>query len=257
MELNATATFDGKPMDVLNELLKRRSEIMNEAVRDATAAVGINALISIRATTADARNKKKYEILVEDTGWYGGFSKALNKPCVRDGVSPYSKRIDGLGKVVFLTHGIKKQSDKHVFKVTQEKAEVKPFYIVCATSNIAMNYAIKATQHRIERFGTLGKNALGVAMQKLAGSSKLGGSAQSQTTASSVSTVEITDGNQEYSVVITDNLEYATSAAGGEAAIETALKKAANKVAGILKHCASHDLKEDFETPFPEVKKRK
>lgn len=258
MEPKFTATYEGKPLSVLNDLIAKRSRILNESVRDAVAAVGINALNSIRASTMDARKRKKFDIKVEDTGWYAGYSKTTNSMCVRSGVSPYSKRIDGLKKVVYLTHGVKKQSDRHVFKVTQEKKEIEPFYVACATSLIAMDYALKATKHRIDDYGTLARNALGVAMYKLARNSKLEGSAKSQNSASKVSTVQVHDGNGEYSVTITDELEYATDALkGGSKEIDIALMKAANKVAGTLKHFASSDLKDTLETPFPEVKKRK
>lgn len=258
MEYQATATFEGKPLSVLNDLIKLRSQALKESVRDATAAVGINALTSIRTTTLDARKKKKFEIKVEDTGWYAGFSKTLNTMCVRDGISPYSKRIDGLKKVVYLTHGITKQANRHVYRVTQEKTQIEPFYVACATSQIAMDYALKATKHRINDYGTLAKNALGVAMHKLAGTSKLEGSGKSQASASKVSRVDVHDGDGDYSVTITDELDYATDAVnGGESAIQTALMKAANKVAGTLKHFASSDLKDSLGTPFPEVKKRK
>lgn len=258
MEHTLEATYEGKPLSVLNELIQKRSQILKESVRDATAAVGINALNSIRSATLDARKKKKFDIKVEDTGWYAGFSKTLNSMCVRDGILPTSNRIDGLKKVVYLTHGIKKQSQRHVFKVTQEKTQIEPFYVACATSQIAMDYALKATKHRINDYGTLAKNALGVAMHKLAGTSKLEGSAKSQASASKVATVEVHDGDGDYSVRITDELEYGTDAVkGGESAIETALMKAANKVAGTLKRFASSDLKDTLTTPFPEVKKRK
>ena len=258
MNTEITATYEGKPLSVLNELIEKRSRILKESVRDAVAAVGINALTSIRASTLDARKKKKFDIKVEDTGWYAGYSKSLNSMCVRSGVSPYSKRIDGLKKVVYLTHGIKNQSERHVFKVTQEKKEIEPFYVACVTSQIAMDYALKATKHRIDDFGTLAKNALGVAMYKLARNSKLEGSAKSQMSASKVATVDVHDADGEYSVRISDELEYATDALnGGVKEIDNALMKAANKVAGTLKHFASSDLKDTLETPFPEVKKRK
>ena len=258
MEPKITATYEGKPLSVLNDLIAKRSRALKEAVRDATAAVGINALNSIRAATMDARKRKKFDIKVEDTGWYAGFSKTTHTMCVREGVSPYSRRIDGLNRVIYLTHGIKRQSERHVFKVTQEKKDIEPFYIACASITVAMDYALKATKHRIDRFGTLARNALGIAMHKLAGTSKLEGSQESQNAASKVGTVQVHDRDGEYSVLITDELEYATDALkGGEKELDTALMKAANKVAGILKRFAGSELKDELETPFPEVKQRK
>lgn len=56
---------------------------------------------------------------------------------------------------------------------------------------------------------------------------------------------------------VESNLAYALDAVKGRAAgIDSALKSAANKIVGIIKHKAGARLDENLRTPFPEVKKK-
>ena len=255
-EINATME-DGRPIEVLGKLLERRSEVLGESVRDATIACMINALVSIRAETQSAEKRRKFDIQVDDTGWYGGFSKTEHKPVIRSGVSPYSGKIAPDGKTVWLTHGIRKQCDRHVYRVSPENPDYPPYYVVCASASIALNHERKRSEHRVKQTGGLARNALGVAMGKLAANSSLSGSSQCRSRASTLALVDVSDQGNDYSVRVSDELEYATGALkDGKASIETALMKAANKVSGILKHFGGKSLEEEFGTPFPEVKKK-
>jgi len=197
--------------------------------------------------------------VVEDTGWYGGFSYSEHKPVVRTGVSPHSQKVSGLGKVVWLTHGVKQQAQKHVYKVTPDALNIKPYYIVAQTSQIAMNYELKATKHRIQNHGALAKNALGVAMSKAGQKGNgLEGSGTSKALASGVAQVDVRDTNNFYSMVVEDELNYATEAVkGGDNAVQVALMKAANKIAGRLNKVAQTTLDDEIGTPFPEVRQRR
>ena len=78
-------SFEGKPLEVLNELLQLRSNMLKKHIKNATAAAMVNALKSIRAATHNALNTNKINVVVQDTGYYGGFSSTTNKPCVRQG----------------------------------------------------------------------------------------------------------------------------------------------------------------------------
>lgn len=102
----------------------------------------------------------------------------------------------------------------------------------------------------------MGKNALGVAIGKIATKSlNLEGSSISKVLASNVSDVSETKQNNEYTIKITDHLSYATDAlTGGEQAIEMALQAAANKVYGTVAHLAGKDFTEQFPSkPFPDL----
>ena len=261
VEMNTKLTLEGgkggNAVDELNRLIAERSKVLHQTTFQATAAVAINALQSIRSATKDARKTQKFNIKVEQTPYYFGFSKSENKPCLRSGPTPTSAKVTPEGKVIFLTsHIVNPVRNAKVFKVTQEKVSHWPLYIVCQSQHEAENYAIKATKHRINALGTLGRNALGVAMAKVADKSKtLEGSVKSQTLASQLATVNESKNGNEYKISIKDNLDYATDAMkGGEAAIEIALQKAANKVYGMLAHFGDIDFTERFpEKPFPEV----
>lgn len=164
------------------------------------------------------------------------------------------------GKVVFLTTGIiNPAKNAHVYKVTQEHDDVRPLYIACRTQVEAEEYAKKATKHRIDNKGTLAKNALGVAMSKVAAKSmSLDGSTKSRNLASQAATVIESQSGGNYSLKVSDNLDYASDALkGGEAALESALQAAANKVWGTLAHLAGLDFRAQFpEKPFPEINKK-
>jgi hypothetical protein len=61
-----------------------------------------------------------------------------------------------------------------------------------------------------------------------------------------------------YTLNLADRLNYAVDALkGGRASVDLALKKAANKTAGILAKVAEKKFGEKISAPFPEVKGRK
>lgn len=257
MNITTKTTFDNKPLSVLNDLIKRRSEVLRECCRDAVSATMIDVLVSIRAATGNAIKTKKFVVKVEDTGWYGGYSFSERKPVIRNGVSPYSTKLDVSGKVVWQTFGTKRQSQKHVYKVTGEDGV--PYYVVAPTQQVAEDYELRCIKHRIEHHGGLAKNALGVAMHAIASkTSKYDGSTQSIQEATQLANVITNDTGNNFSVHVEDNLDYATEALkGGESAINIALMKASNKVASVIDRTASKGLTEPVGTPFPEVRKRK
>ena len=63
----------------------------------------------------------------------------------------------------------------------------------------------------------------------------------------------------DYTVKITDNVEYSQEALkGGENALNIALQKAANKTYGTLSHLCGIDFTDKFpEKPFPDVGNKK
>lgn len=129
----------------------------------------MTALKSIRSATKDARKTRKFKIKIEDTSYYVGFSYSERKPCLRSGPSKYSSKVFLDSKVVFLTKGIvNPMKNAHVYKVTYEKSNLKPVYVACASKSVAMDFAQKATKHRIDEKGTLAKNAMSVAIGKVA-----------------------------------------------------------------------------------------
>lgn len=263
VELEAKVSVEGvgsskDALETLNQLIKKRSEQLHQTTFQATAATMVNALKSIRQTTMDAKKKKRFNIVIEQTPYYVGFSNSEQKPCLRSAPSPKAPKVTVQGRVVYLTRGIiNPLVNAHVYKVTQEKPAKTQLYIACMNEKIAEEYALKATRHRIDTSGTLAKDAIGVAIGRVAEKSfKLEGKSKSSTRVATVS--EHRSGGQ-YTLRVDDNLDYSTEALkGGEAAVEVALQKAANKCYGILAHLAGIDFTAKFpEKPFPEVGGRK
>lgn len=118
-----------------------------------------------------------------------------------------------------------------------------------------------------KRFGKIARTnmgaakfALGVAMAKVSTrpvKMALGGKNAART-ADRFTEVRVVDTGEVYAVRIVDSLSYALSALkGGAAAVGTAMKKAANGVAGRLRKAACAPLREQIRTPFPEVAGRR
>lgn len=265
VQQDVTITVDGvkgkDPIAELNKLIEQRSRLLHQSTAKATAATAVTVLKSLRAATKDARKTRKFRIKVEDTSYFVGFSQSEKKPCLRSGPSRYSPKVFLDSKVVFLTKGIANpMKNANVYKVTYEKSNLKPVYIACLSKKVAMDFATKATKHRIDEKGTLAKNAMTVAIGKVAQKSfQLEGSNDSKRLASTIATVNEWNSGLDYTIKIQDNLVYASDAIkGGESAIDTALQKAANKVYGTLAHLAGLDFTDKFpEKPFPDVGNKK
>lgn len=260
MEPSINVTMeDGRPLEELNRLIGIRSQQLQQTTKSATVAVLIDALKSIRAATSNAEKRKKFNIVVTNTGWYGGYSHSEHRPVIRSGMQPRSPKITGLQKVIWITQPTMKQQDRHVFKVVSERLQKEPYYVVCATEQEAYNYEKKASLERVKMHGGLGRNALGVAMNKISTiNPPLNGSNMARAKASTLGVVEEHDSNGEYSIKVTDELDYASDALkGGRSAVSIALMKAANKVYGMLAHHSRIPIDQDFGTPFPEVRQRR
>ena len=241
-------------LGALNKLIQQRSEVLHQTSVQATAATMVNALKSIRTQTLDAKKHTKFDIKVEETSYYVGFSHSENRPCLRSAPSRTAPKVVVDGRVIFLTRYMHNpMKEAHVYKVTQEKPLRKTLYIACANPNTALEYAKRATKHRIDSNGTLAKDALSVAIGKVAEKSfKL---ESKNKKSSSVATVSESKGDGTYYIKVQDNLEYSTNALkGGSGAIDIALQKAANKSYGYLAHLAGLDFTTKFpQKPFPEV----
>jgi len=248
-------TYEGKPLEVLNELIRKRSEVMRQCTANAVAGTMVNVLKSLRAETKNAVNTKKFDVKVEDTGFYGGFSNAERKRCVRAGVSAYSPKVD-LGRVVWLTWDRPAQSQCHIYKVTNEQNRV--YYVGARTATAVMSNELRRIKKRIGNYGGLAKNALSIAMNQIAVKTlPQDGSSTSRNKASTLSDVRISKTGDIYTMTVVDEVDYGTEALkSGAAGVDLAIMKAANKTAGMLNHVAGRDFAERIETPFPEVKQR-
>lgn len=262
IQISVDGVSNGKdPIKELNRMIEKRSQLLHQSTAQSTAAIAVNAIKSIRSATRDARKRNKFKIKVEDTPYYVGYSHSEKRPCLRSGIDRHSPKIALDAKVVYLTKGIKHpERNCHVYKVTYEKKNLKPVYIACESSKVALDFATKATKHRIDNRGTLAKNALGVAIAKIASKSlQLEGSNEAKQKASVLAQVQEWNSGWDYTIKISDKVDYSQEAMrGGERAIDIALEKAANKVYGTLAHLCGIDFTDKFpEKPFPDVGNKK
>lgn len=270
-----TPTWKKQPLDVLNKMIEKRKKWFHETHKDAVAAIAINALKSIRANTNTFAGKETVRIggndirLSERNDIHPSFYGASKKRCFRQG-SGYARnapRVDlGSRCVQLVPPSLKAWKDAKVWRVqlSNERAERWPkqpmtFHVVALTHDSVVSYLEKRFGRIAVRQGGLARYVLTLAMRKLstkppaidkqgAHVSKVGGK---------YSYVASQDTGDEYSVHVESNLCYAVSAVkGGLAGIQNALKSAANKIAGLIRHRIGDALDKELSTPFPEVKKR-
>ena len=140
------------------------------------------------------------------------------------------------------------------------------YLIVAPESKAAQAIALKIVNRRISRNKGLAKFALGRLMNKTAQTSQ-GGTADKITASTrriadewtwTKSTAEGTANAGRYSLTLADNLDYALQALkGGQAAVDLAVKKAANKIAAtIQRKCANDFFLPPVGVPFPELRSR-
>ena len=136
------------------------------------------------------------------------------------------------------------------------------WYVFAKSEKVARDLAARLMTRRIGSYRGLAKATLGFAMAAVSNGGSIGLNA---TSAKSIKAAKmaakvyesggISDGS--YRVSITDALDYSRLALkSGAGAVERAMMKAANSIAGRLSKVASTRLGEGIKTPFPEVKGR-
>lgn len=135
------------------------------------------------------------------------------------------------------------------------------FRVVAVTEGAVKNYAELRFGKIAKRNMGLGQETLTVAMRRMSTrNTKSGalGKRAKHIAQEWVNVVETDGGDTSYTLEVVDNLCYAIDALkGGEATIDLALKSAANRIAGRLRHMANYAFDEDLKTPFPEVVRKK
>lgn len=260
---SCTVAYRGQPLDVLQRLIDRRRRYCWESAKDSVIGTAITALVSIRSMTTDARKRRNLNgaFDVVDTGFYGGYSNTLKARCVRNGISKYSPKVQMDAPVVFprRTAGAR-QYLQHIYKVTTTRtSRGKPIgvYYLCAYSVAeARAYEEKKIRKNIARTGGLALNALSAAMRRCSSRNPPAptGSRVARTLGDKCAVVREVYNDSRFTVDVIDTLNYALSAVkGGQAGVDLALKKAANKISGMIRHHWHTPLHHDVGTPFPEI----
>ena len=267
------AAVDGTTLEKVAELIEQRSRVLRERTKDAVISTAINVLVSLRSATKSAKANRKVKPVVRDDGSvYPGWTNDGPRRVLRLGTYGQKPRgpiwnPNGL-RVRWLTRKMKDR-DLHVYRVTPENLDVRPYYVVAPDKKTAESFERKAAAHRIQRFGNLAKWALGVAMNKLSTrnvSDDLSTEARLAGSKLSITNVQDSGGfaSGSFGVEVIDALDYAIAALkGGETDITLAFQKAANKTAGLMKRYMA-DLGtnicqtcEGIQTPFPDIMRKR
>ena len=238
VSVNMTANYEGRPLAVLSDLIRQRQKYLGESAADAVVATGIDALNSLRALTRVAPKTipKKDVVFGKSDPQYATYPRGVYRRVV---VTRWRK-----GHRVNI---IKWQKVKGRTKRGRPRA-------TSADRRAAWEHWGKV------RYSGLARRALGLAMNRLSTrqvKSERVNMRLSRIASANVDVRKVTLGGV-FVLNIRDNLGYAIQALrGGQAAVDLALKRAANKIAGRLCRVAEKKFGERIATPFPEVRQRR
>ena len=266
------ATYGNDPIDVLSDLIGKRVAVLNEWRKDAVVATMITVLTSLRAATKQHKGKG---VKVSDGGNGIGFVRVTSchpsftrghVRCIRSGQRVSGRRgarISLDGKVVNLVPPGERWDEANVYlfmvpPALRERWQHQPArqYVVCRTDAGVKSY-LQTRYGNIARKNTgAARMAIGIAAAKVSTRPQrvTNPGKNAKRTAERCIGVDVQDGADVYTVSVTDSLSYAVDALnGGKGAIQLAMMKAANRVAGMLRAKAHGPLKDQLRTPFPEV----
>lgn len=263
-------TYEGQPIQVLQELIKRRVRLLGETCKDAITATAITVLKSLRADTKIAPKKaRKTSYRITDTGWVGGWERhdGVYHRVPRTSSDRRAPKVPGVFPVNLAGQHYVKGEIVRVYKVETvndktmiwEKTKHKGcWYVFAKSEKIARKFAEEHMTRRIQTYRGLAKSALGFAMAAVSGRGAFAAEVRTQKSRrAAMSAVKIykNSGNNTYSITVKDILNYSGLALkSGAGAVDMAMKKAANSIAGRLSKVAVAKLNQKIPTPFPEVK---
>lgn len=255
---------DGRTLQEFAKLLEARQKYLNETTEDACAAIAIDALKSIRAMTKKAtKSSVVKDVSVKRLGsMYPSYTKqgGTKQFCLR--YSGSNRRYEGTAKIIQTDWGSDlKQNQVYQFFYNTDKGKLE-YLIVSPSQSEAIQWAKNFKKKRAMQFAGLARRALTILMMKTTTlrdggdnvSAQVSNKANQQTRK-----VESKSGgllNATYSLLLEDNLDYASGAVqGGEMGVNLALQKAMNKVTSVInKRCEKLLLFEPLPAPFPSIR---
>lgn len=264
-EVNIEADADGKPLSVLSDLIRRRAEVLkNETTEKAVIATTINVVTSIKAETKKAPLKAKPDMFEVRQVGVGKWRRMAGK----------SRRIPFVGEVfddsihpVNLMRGLR--DGGILYRISLTNPNIRPkssknapyYYVLAPTLGVATDYAKARVGRALQKESGMARYALGMAQARasdrpMMSDGSVNGSHAMQVAAQAavVTSGGSGFGQGTYWMEVNDKLRYSTSALrSGDASLDLAIKKAANRTAAIINHMADVPLDQKLETPFPEV----
>lgn len=264
--LVATATWGpSKPLSVLNDLISRRVKDLGQTAQDAVVATAITCLKSLKNLTRQANpavggkpDVKEESGLVPGLKSEGDRSRRVIRVrggAVREDISRSARWTPAV------TANPRELTSFHVFRVNPEHKTRAPYLLVAVDKRDASEYEKYIVRRNKADYAGLAKTALGIAMAKISTKNEPTPTFRKNIEKSKIIAVNIEGANGgKFGVTVHDKLGYSIPALrGGAAAMNVALMKAANKVAGQLAQGLKRigSFEQPIPTPFPEVKRRR
>ena len=197
--------------------------------------------------------------------WLRDKGAKVSKRCIRRGDGGHVFWNDRIVQLVPPGEKAWLKAAVYTVKISSERLARWPkqpasYFVVATSSKAVETYLSKRYAKVAEKSSGMAQHVLGLAMGEVstrppANPRKLGRTAAKR--ARDFMRVIVSDGGNNYRVRIESNLSYAMSAVkGGSAGVNDALKRAANSVAGMIRHRVGERLAENLSTPFPEVKRK-
>lgn len=254
-------TASGKSLDELTKLIALRVERLKELSKDAVIATAIDVLVSLRADTLVAEPGKSVDPPRRITPRNDLFLSYRNKtPCLRVG-SRHGPVYGGYDWIYFATKGAK-ASDLKIFYIVPRHENAESYFVAARDVSEALRYEGEKITGRVRSRGGLAQTALGIAMAKISTKNNPTAKPTMQLMANKLSHVTITGdgfGEGSFGLSYSSELDYGIAALkSGDAGMDGAMQRAANKIAGQITHAAHQagDFEHDIKTPFPDVRRR-
>ena len=267
---------DGRTLEELSRLIEKRAAATGETAKDACVAIAINTLTALKADTRQyagrALKPERIGFVIEERpDVYVGFDYATKKRVLRFAPPPRGRKVGHRpdNKVIWLVLPSDKMAQMRVFQVwypdhIRERYRFQPHgrvFVAMSRASVEKWLETKFTK-LAQRYRGLARYAMMKCQTQL--STRVSVNLRTGPKATAVgdmaARVTVRDGAKTYGVTVSDALNYATKALkGGNRAVDSAMKKAANKVAGFITHLHHQkgDFIHDIKTPFPEVKRRR
>lgn len=264
----------GDVMETLSRLVAQRAQFLRyETTRAAVTATAINVLSSLRARTRVAKVKADSfgTVVVPAPGVAPGWKSDGGSAKGRRVVRAQGGHEIGACLVVNLA-GPYRSGERPLCFVVLSKfprtvgggSKYERAYVIANSAKDVRTWADARQRKYVKRFAGMARWAVGQAQSRISKAAITDADSASeearQTALKHLVVKAEGDGaaSGSYAVSVEDGLGYSMAALkGGAADFELALKKAANRTAGIINRLAGERLDADIPTPFPEVKGRR
>ncbi len=231
--------------DRLAKVLELRKRELGETTKQATAAIVVTALKSLRSMTKVA-NPSRNRYAVEASSLHVAFSPSTTAAFL---VNSAGQKVNthNLGhRVLWVERPTSRRHGLKVFRcqdiVNAKEGKVYEFHVVARDAAAAKRYLKERTARRVKARKGLARLALNHCMRGLAASSMGGGAGVADGALSAVAAKNVTVrleekgyNSGEVSILVHDRLRYASKAVkGGPNAVDQAVANALNKIVGMV-----------------------